>query len=137
MSKNGLHHLSTKTIIQGCQDESTQPRAQETGYCFELFRRALEEQEQDAWHAIDEQYRQLILRWSCDYAPDLPRDEIEQVAAETLPKFWQSLTKPTEPLARRFSHIGAVLKYLKHCAFSVMCDYKRRLQRTERTFRSI
>jgi DNA-directed RNA polymerase specialized sigma24 family protein len=132
MSKNGLHRLSTKAIIQGCQDESAQPRTQETGYCFELFRRALEEQAQDAWLAIDEQYRQLILRWGSDYAPDLPRAEIEQVAPEALPKFWQSLTKSAVPLTRRFSHIGALLKYLKQCTMSVLYDYKRQLQRTER-----
>jgi hypothetical protein len=132
MSENGLNRLSTEAIIQGCQSESGHPRSEETGYCFELFRRALEKQEQEAWLAIDAQYRQLILRWGCDYAPDLPHEEIEQIASETLPKFWQSLTKSAEPLTQRFAHIGAVLKYLKQCTLSVLYDYKRQLQRAER-----
>ncbi len=132
MSQNGLQRLSTEAIIQGCQAESTQPRAEESGYCFELFRRALEEQEASAWLALDAQYRQLILRWGRDYAPDLPREEIEQIAPDALPKFWQSLTNSAEPLTERFAHIGAVLKYLKQCTFSIVADYRRQLQRIDR-----
>ncbi len=127
-----LRHLSTKTIIQGCQAESNQPRSRETGYCFELFRRALEDKEQIAWEAIDEQYRHLILYWICDHSPDLPQEEIEQVAPEALPKFWQALTRSAVPLTSRFRHIGEILKYLKQCTISVLRDYERRIQRVER-----
>lgn len=132
MSQNGLDRLSTEAIIQGCQVESTQPRNEESGYCFELFRRALEEEEPDAWLAIDAQYRQLLLRWATDYAPDLSREEIERIVPDALPKFWQSLTRSTVPLTHRFSHIGSLLKYLKRCTLSVLSDYRRQLRRIER-----
>lgn len=132
MLKDSLHHLSTEAIIQGCQDESNQFRTQETGYCLELFRRALEEHEHSAWLAIDEQYRRLILHWICDCSPNLPQEEIEQIVPETLPRFWQSLARSTVPLTRRFTHVGAVLKYLKCCAISVLRDHERRLHRVER-----
>ena len=121
--------LSTEAIIQGCQTEAAQPRAEESGFCFELFRRALEEQEPAAWTAIDQQYRQLILRWGCDCAPDLARSEIEEVVISAFPRFWQSLTRSTDPLTRRFAHIGAVLKYLKQCTVSTLLDYKRQIQK--------
>jgi DNA-directed RNA polymerase specialized sigma24 family protein len=127
-----FEELSTKAIIEGCQAEAAQPRAEESGYCFELFRRALEEEEPAAWLAIDQQYRQLILHWGQDCAPDLPRQEVEQVVTATLPKFWQSLTRSAEPLTGRFVHVGAILKYLKQCTVSVLLDYRRQLKRRER-----
>jgi hypothetical protein len=127
-----FEELSTEAIIQGCQTEAAQPRAEESGYCFELFRRALEDQEAVAWTAIDQQYRQLILRWGCECAPDIPRAEVEEIVTAALPKFWQSLTRSTDPLTRRFAHVGAVLKYLKQCTVSVLLDYKRQLRRAER-----
>ena len=132
MFKRSLRHLTLKTVIEGCQSESGQSRAKETGYCFELFRRALEDQEQAAWQAIDQQYRHLILHWMYSCSPNLPREEIDEIFPETLPKFWRILTKSTVPLAERFAHIGAILKYLKQCAISVLRDHERRLQRRER-----
>ena len=129
--------LSTEAIIQGCQAEAAQPRAEESGYCFELFRRALEDEEPAAWLAIDQQYRQLILRWGCACAPDLPRQEVEQVVTTALPRFWQSLTRSAEPLARRFVHVGAVLKYLKQCTVSALLDHRRQLERAERLRRRL
>lgn len=131
-NQNGLNRLSIDAIIEGCQAEASQPRDQESGYCFELFRRALEDEEPAAWLAIDAQYRQLLLRWGSDYAPDLPQEEIERIVPDALPKFWQSLTKSTVPLINRFAHIGALLKYLKQCTFSVLIDYRRQLQRSDR-----
>ncbi len=132
MLERPLHQLNLDEIIQGCQVESNQPRDQETGYCFELFRRAFEEQEQAAWLAIDEQYRRLILHWVCDCSPCLSRQEVEEIAPQALPKFWQTLTKSSTPLAERFAHIGALLKYLKRCTISVFRERERRIQRRER-----
>jgi hypothetical protein len=97
-----------------------------------LFRRALEEQEPAAWLAIDRQYHQLILRWGCDCAPDITPQEVEQLVTTTWLRFWQALTHSTEPFTRRFSHIGAVLNYLKQCTASVLSDHKRQLRRAER-----
>ena len=132
MPETSLHHQTLDTVIKGCQSESNQPRSQETGYCFELFRRALEEKEQAAWQAIDEQYKHLILHWMYSCAPHLPREEIDEIVPETLPKFWKILNKSTTPLAERFAHVGAILKYLKQCAISALRDHERRLQRRER-----
>jgi DNA-directed RNA polymerase specialized sigma24 family protein len=125
--------LSTEAIVQGCQAEATRPRTEESGYCFELFRRALEEEEPAAWLAIERQYRQLILRWGCDCAPDMPSQEVEQTVTAVWLRFWQALAHPTEPFTRRFGHIGAVLSYLKQCTASVLLDHKRHRQRLDAT----
>ncbi len=132
MSKHSLHHLKLNDIVEGCRAEANQSRQEECGYCFELFRRALEEQEQAAWMAIDTQYRHLILHWMHSYASNLSPEEIDEILPEALPKFWRFLTRSSTPLAERFVHVGAILKYLKQCAISVLRDHERRLKRRER-----
>jgi hypothetical protein len=131
MLQNALHQLKLEEVIQGCQDESSRPRSEEIGYCFELFRRAFEEEEQAAWLAIDEQYRRLMLRWVCDCSPGLPPQEVEDIVPRALPKFWHSLTRSAVPLTERFAHVGAVLNYLKQCTISVYREHERRLRRRE------
>jgi DNA-directed RNA polymerase specialized sigma24 family protein len=132
MLKHSRHQLSIDEIIQGCQDESTRPRSQETGYCFELFRRALEEQEQAAWQAIDKQYRRLIRHWVHNCSTEIPREKAEEIVPDALPKFWYALTNSATPLTERFSHIGAILNYLKQCTISVFHEHQRQHHRTER-----
>lgn len=132
MLDNSLHELKLETVIEGCQAESNRPRSQEAGYCFELFRRALEEQQSAAWAAIDNQYKNLILHWIYCCAPTLSRDEVEEIVPQTLPKFWRILHKSANPLAERFEHVGALLNYLKQCAISVLRDHERRTKRRQR-----
>lgn len=37
--------LSTEAIVQGCQAEAVRHRSEESGYCFELFCRDMEDEE--------------------------------------------------------------------------------------------
>jgi ribosomal protein S17E len=57
---------------------------------------------------------------------------VEEIAPEALPKFWQTLTRSSTPLAERFAHVGALLKYLKRCTISIFRERERRIQRRER-----
>lgn len=132
MLKHVRQQLSIEEIIQGCQDEANRPRSQESGYCFELFRRALEEQEQAAWQAIDNQYRWLIRHWLHNYSAEISQEKADEIVPEALPKFWYALTHSAVPLTKRFSHIGAILNYLKQCTISVFQEYQRQHYRTER-----
>ncbi len=132
MPEPSLRQLNLKTVIEGCQAESGRPRSEETGYCFELFRRALEEQEPGAWAAIDNQYKNLILHWIYGCTPTLSREEAEEIGPQAWPKFWRVLRKSSRPLTERFDHVGALLNYLKQCAISVLRDYERRLQRRQK-----
>jgi RNA polymerase sigma factor (sigma-70 family) len=131
MPEHLLRQMNLDEIIQGCRFEAGLPRGQETGYCLELFRRAVEEQEQMAWLAIDDQYKGLILRWLNNCSPELPRQEVEDIAPEAWRKFWQALTRSNVPLTDRFAHVGALLKYLKQCTLSVFYEQQRRQRRHE------
>jgi hypothetical protein len=132
MPEQSLQDVPLDDVIRGCRIESGQPRGQEKGYCFELFRRAVEEQEQDAWSALNEQYRNLVVRWLANGSAALTREQAEEIAPETWSKFWRAQINADTPLSERFAHVGAVLKYLKQCTFSVVREYERRLWRRER-----
>ncbi len=132
MPKQTMQHLNVHDLIQGCRNESKQPRQQEEGYCFELFRRAVEEGDEIAWQAIDEQYRNLIIRWLNDGSASVPHEHVEEIAPETWSKFWRAQFNADMPLSDRFAHVGSILKYLKQCAVSVVKEYERQIWRRER-----
>lgn len=124
MADSPMHRLSVDAVAAGCRDEARRPRRDERGYCFELFRRALDEGSQPAWQAIAEQYHHLLLDWvHATCIPD-PADA-EDAAREALERFWRTLAGRGEPVATRFAHAGALLKYLQQCAVSTVLDRRR------------
>lgn len=78
---------------------------------MELFRRALEDGDDDAWKAIVEQYFNLVVYW---IGPSLPG--VEVLAWEAFGNFWKALHG--RPISKRFDNVGQLLGYLKACAKS-------------------
>lgn len=132
MPQRPLQQRSVYEIIRACQDEARQTRTGEVGFCFELFRRAIETQDNVAWEAIQQQYFRLILKWILERSPGLDAGEAEIAAQETLGKFWHTLTRQHMDVSARFDHVGALLSYLKQCAVTTMLDRQRRVQRIGR-----
>ncbi|MBN1579578.1 MAG: sigma-70 family RNA polymerase sigma factor [Anaerolineae bacterium] len=127
MNQGHLHQLSLDAVEQGCRDESARFRAGqpgETGYCFELFRRAVEENDQDAWSAIHTQYYYQVAKWIGAHP------EMAELIESTYTKFWHTMRN--KPLSRHFQHIGAVLAYLRKCALCVRIDLERQQRRQDR-----
>src|SRR5690242_4220015 len=61
-----IKRLSLDAIAQRCEEETANYRrklAADTQYCFELFRRALEDQAQDAFTALFQIYQPQCARW--------------------------------------------------------------------------
>lgn len=128
-----LLQINLSVVIQGCEEESGQPYQNEVGYCFELFRRALEQRDEFAWTALQKQYARLIQGWIQTRAFNtMSTDEREDVVQETWTRFWRTLTRYTAPLALRFKHTGALLSYLNKCVFSATIDYQRRVSKHKR-----
>jgi RNA polymerase sigma factor (sigma-70 family) len=126
--------LSSEEVARRCREEAGRHREQEVGYCFELFRRALETQDEWAWRAIQEQYRNLILNWLQTAAHyRLAAEEAEDLLQNTLEKFWRTLgNRRQAAIGERFAHIGALLKYLRQCAVTAHLDARRQTRRWER-----
>jgi RNA polymerase sigma factor (sigma-70 family) len=131
MADPSIRRLSVDAVAAGCRDEARRPRREELGYCFELFRRALDEGSQPAWQALAAQYHNLILDWVHAARPPDPA-EVEDAAREALERFWRTLAGRGEPAAARFAHTGALLKYLQQCAVSTVLDRRRREGRSAR-----
>ena len=127
-----LQHLNLDEIVRRCQDESRRKRTEETGYCFELFRRALEASDQGAWAAISTQYQALVLKWIHTASPGLPQEEIDDLVQESLIAFWCSLTRRSIRVRKHFPHVGALLNYLQQCTRTAVINYRRRKQRSDR-----
>ena len=117
----------TSEIIQQCQSEiayrlsgDASPKA-----CFELFRRAFAEKDQDAWQAIYTQYQGLVRSYLASALPE----QIDDLVNRTFLKFWEMFQN--ESFAEKFTSIGGVVKYLNRCARSVLVDTVRKEKRRQ------
>jgi RNA polymerase sigma factor (sigma-70 family) len=130
MTTSTLNQTPLQKIINGCHQEAQESYNQEAGYCFELFCRAFEKQEELAWNAIQNQYYRLVLKWlQAVNTQSLLSEEIDELVQDTFVKFWRSLSRQTKSIRQHFQHVGAILKYLKQCAVTAFLDYKRRHQK--------
>jgi DNA-directed RNA polymerase specialized sigma24 family protein len=127
MKSSRLRQLELIEVVECCGQESERFRAGqvgEEGHCLELFRRAIEENDQAAWGAVYAQYRQLVAKWTGG------RGDGDELIESTFQKFWRTLRGTR--LTGRFKHIGAVMAYLRKCAYSVRLDLERQERQAER-----
>src|SRR5215208_7453190 len=64
--ENELKHMAVESLAQRCAQETNQyfnRKDHDTSYCFELFRRAIEQENAIAWELICIQYRALVSGW--------------------------------------------------------------------------
>ncbi|MGB0386697.1 MAG: RNA polymerase sigma factor [Ardenticatenaceae bacterium] len=128
-----FYQLSINTVVQGCQNEAQRPREEEQGYCFELFRRAVENQDNQAWEALHQQYGRLIHSWIHGRtANTLSIEEREDLIQDIWTNFYSSLVKYSIPLNKNFKHVGALLSYLNKCVITAIIDHQRRLAKQKR-----
>jgi hypothetical protein len=96
-------------------------------FCFEIFRKAILDQDQDAWDYIYQQYQPLVAGWVENHAlyPVLS-EEKDYFINRAYEKMWKSLQPAKFP---RFTALNALLHYLKMCVGSVMIDHARAQER--------
>lgn len=114
--REALDQLKLETLAALSTDELQRHRfqasARDEGYCVELLRRALVEQTDEAWSALQQCFSETIRIWfwrhpSRDVA--LLRDSEENYIAQTFSRFWyavrdQHLEFTTLPAALRYLH---------------------------------
>ncbi|MEZ4594611.1 MAG: sigma-70 family RNA polymerase sigma factor [Chloroflexota bacterium] len=119
-------------IIHGCQAESQQRlRAAAPGRCYELFRRALTQQDELAWTAVQQQYQWLVQSWVQKTVESLSDEVADELVQQTFIKFWRTLSQQKQ-FAANFPHEGAVLRYLNRCTVSACHDFLRKQQKQAR-----
>jgi len=88
--------------------------------CFELFRRALEQNSEQAWESICAQYLPLVRSWVAQH-PELAHcgGDIHDLANRAFERMWAAWTPDK---FRRFRDLRALLAYLKMCAHSAVIE---------------
>lgn len=121
-----IENLDTSQLVKRCRQESERSRRKlphDPRYCYELFRRAIAENNQAAWRAIYDQYQNLIRHWVGN------RHDAEDLIQETLTRFSTAVT--SERLAD-FPALGALLQFLKVTAKNLVISRQRRAERERR-----
>lgn len=126
-NENNPELLDLVDLANRCREETEHFRMHQnhdTRYCFELFRRAICEQDQLAWNFICKQYEPLVANWwiKPHSGFKMSGEDVEQIINRTFEKFWSALTAEK---FKEFSDIGSLLRYLKMCVHSVIVDQNR------------
>ncbi len=91
--------------------------------CFELFRRALCEQDQQAWAGLMAQYRTLVRSWVERHPAYHESGEThEYFINRTFEKLWLSIDRKK---FQKFGELSALLRYVQMCVHSVLIDHHR------------
>jgi DNA-directed RNA polymerase specialized sigma24 family protein len=113
-------------LARRCAEEMARYRrgqCSDPHYCYELFRCALVERDEEAWAAVYSQYHRLVCRWLGDAPGDL-----DGLVNETFERLWRAI--PPDHFAE-FPTLGRILEYLKRCAQCTAIDARRREERTQ------
>jgi hypothetical protein len=135
LPNNGTQgHLGTTEVIAHCKEHTERFfRAQDHDeqYCFEMFRRALAEQDQAAWVGVFETYRAEVVGWVKArivwMGKKIPSDELQALVNRAFAGFAEALAKPGR--IANFSTLKSILQYLKACAHSAVREYTRSISR--------
>jgi hypothetical protein len=121
-----LEDLAISELAAKCSEETTRffkQRSHNPAFCYELFRRALEQREERAWELIYAQYQKLVEAW-------VYRHSFFSQAEETVAHFvnlaferlWSAIS---EANFKRFPDLPSILRYLQMCIHSALADHMR------------
>lgn len=122
-----MSKLSTPELIQASNAENQQYRRgqpMEGTHSLELFRRAVGEQDQQAWEAIYARYWRLMAHWV-----NGPLDQVQDRVQTAYLKFLHAIQP--QSFAGKFATIGHLMAFLKRCAYAVRIDANRARARQE------
>ncbi|MEZ4768234.1 MAG: hypothetical protein R2844_07395 [Caldilineales bacterium] len=92
-------------------------------YCYELFRRAIVEANQDAHACLYSQYLPLVAGWVERHpAFHTSNEEMDYFINRSFEKLWHAVT-PAK--FARFGDLKSLLRYLKMCTNSAIVDFNR------------
>lgn len=125
-------HLSVQELAIACQKAMNEQCRSESTLSFELFCRAFDNHDQEAWLVIQSKYEAMVKSWIFKTASNISEFDADDLMQIAYTKFWRNLSRKESPLADDFEHLGGVLKYLNQCAVTTTIDYLRKKQRLER-----
>lgn len=136
LHENELQQMSVGDLARRCAQETEfyfNQKNYDSGYCFELFRRAIRNNDERALEAIIVQYQPLVVRWVDRWMSKHPdflqfNEETQDFVAQTFERFWISFTSAK---LEKSQSLAAVLRYLQTCANGALTDAWRKLYRLQ------
>jgi len=132
-----LQHMAMAELAQRCAQETDlyfNRKDFDSSYCFELFRRAIRNNDERALEVVIVQYQPLVARWVekwMDKNSDFSafNEESQDFIAQAFERFWISYTPAKFENAQ--NSLPAVLKYLQMCVHGALTDAWRKLRRIQ------
>ncbi len=123
-----VRQMPLDEIARRCEEETDKFRhkqAADNQFCFELFRRALEEQVQEAFSHVFRAYHAQCARWVRDVPGFEETGELSPDAfvSQAFASFYRDLKGDR---FGRFTSLQAVLKYLKKCVITAVLQQLRK-----------
>jgi len=121
-----LQQMAVADLADQCGQETDRyfhQQSSDSSFCFELFRRAIQESNQAAWETICIQYQPLVSGWVRQHSGF--QDSGEEIQFFVNGAFGKIYTTITPVKFAGFSDLGSLLRYLKLCVFSVIIDFVR------------
>jgi DNA-directed RNA polymerase specialized sigma24 family protein len=127
--KIDLHALALASIAHRCTRETDaffQRRSHDPAYCYELFRRAIVDRSQPAWHVLYAQYRPLVAGWVERHpAFAISGEEAQFFVNRAFEKMWAALDAGK---FAQFPDLKSLLRYLQMCVHSTIVDHSRKAE---------
>lgn len=131
-----LQQMSVADLAQKCAQETNlyfTHHDYDSSYCFELFRRAIRNNDERALELIIIQYQPLVARWVDRWMakhPDFPlaNEEAQDFIAQAFERFWISFTPAKFDKSQS---LAAVLRYLQMCVNGAITDAWRKSRRIQ------
>ena len=102
---------------------ATRESALSDAVCYDLFRRAIEQRDADAWADIGRNYRGLLAAWAAQSsARGLINEQPEDIADQAFARAWAALSSAH---FSAFPHIASLLAYLRACVRATVIDHVR------------
>lgn len=128
-----LQQMSVDDLAQRCAQETDLffgHHDSDSSFCFELFRRAIGNNDERALAVVIVQYQPLVARWVDRWMgkhPDFPlvNHEVQDFIAQAFERFWMSFTPAKFEKSR---NIAEILKYLQMCVHGAITDAWRKLR---------
>lgn len=126
LTEDILQTLTLSGLRHRCAQESDRffnRQAYDPSFCYELFRRAILQRNEQAWAAIYHQYQRLVIHWvERNTAFASSGEEAQFFMNRAFEKMWLGITAEKFPT---FEDLSSLLRYLQMCVHSVMVDFVR------------
>jgi hypothetical protein len=124
-----LSTLNLSSLAHLCRQETDryfQRAAYDDSYCFELFRRAIEQKDETAWTIIVNQYDKLVRAWvKRHHSFALVDEDQDYFVNRAFDNFWSAFSRDPHKISK-FSNLKSLLQYLKLCTYTAVQEYAER-----------